>query len=251
MTRETAVIVGVTGAFGQVIAKTLLGRGLNVVGVARDGDALERVKADCGEGFVSCVADIGSDEAIASIKDALPEGDVATVVHSVGLPVAGGVLNAPPDALALACNLKVSGFLRLVRACEDRMRRGSRLVAIGGHYGFEPSPYAATAGVANAALANLVRQMSWGYGERGITAHLLAPGPADTDRLRKVAAARAERAGKPLDEEYEEMRGESAIGSFTTPEQVAWAVSMLLAPEADALAGSTLGLDSGRRKGIG
>ncbi len=46
------------------------------------------------------------------------------------------------------------------------------------------------------------------------------------------------------------MRGESAIGAFTTPEQIAWAVQMLLSPHADALAGSTLFMDAGRRRGI-
>lgn len=250
MTRENAIVVGVTGAFGTVIARRLIEAGLTVVGVARDGTALTGLAQDMGAHFIPCAADIGDDGATDAIAAALPEAAVAMVVHSVGLPVAGGVANAPPLALTTACNLKAAGFLRLVRAAEPRLRRGSRLVAIGGHYGFEPSPYAATAGVANAALANLVRQMSWAYGPQGITAHLLAPGPADTDRLRKVAAARAERAGKPLDEEYEAMRGDSAIGAFTTPDQVAWAVSLLLAPEADALAGSTLGLDSGRRHSI-
>ncbi|MCT2401406.1 SDR family oxidoreductase [Novosphingobium mangrovi (ex Huang et al. 2023)] len=249
-TGETAVVVGVTGAFGKVIAARLLAAGLTVVGVARDGTALAGLQGELGPDFLPCTADIGDDTAVAVIAETLPDAAVAMVVHSVGLPVAGGVANAPPQALTTACNLKAAGFLRLVRAVEGRLRRGSRLVAIGGHYGFEPSPYAATAGVANAALANLVRQMSWAYGAQGITAHLLAPGPADTDRLRKVAAARAERAGKPLDEEYEAMRGDSAIHAFTTPEQVAWAVNLLLAPEADALAGSTLGLDSGRRHGI-
>ena len=46
------------------------------------------------------------------------------------------------------------------------------------------------------------------------------------------------------------MRGESAIGAFTTVEQIAWAIALLLAPEADALAGSTLFMDAGRRKGL-
>ncbi|MFM2370368.1 MAG: hypothetical protein RIS85_90 [Pseudomonadota bacterium] len=250
MSRETAIVVGVTGAFGKVIARRLIDAGLCVVGVARDKDALGDLYSALGDQFVPCTADIGNDDAIPAIAGCLPDAPVAMVVHSVGLPVAGGVANAPPMALTTACNLKAAGFLRLVRAAENRLRRGSRLVAIGGHYGFEPSPYAATAGVANAALANLVRQMSWAYGPQGITAHLVAPGPADTDRLRKVAAARAERAGKPLDEEYEAMRRDSAILAFTTPEQVAWGVALLLAPEADALAGSTLGLDSGRRHGI-
>lgn len=250
MAQETAVVVGVTGAFGQVIAEALLERGLSVVGVARDHDALADLAGKLGTDFTGCTVDIGDDRAIEAIAAALPDRNVAMVVHSVGLPVAGGVLDAPPDALAAATNLKCGGFLRLVRATQARMRRGSRLVAIGGHYGFEPSPYAATAGVGNAALANLVRQMSWAYGPRGITAHLVAPGPADTDRLRKVAVARAERAGKPLDEEYENMRADSAIGAFTTPEQVAWAIVTLLDPRADAMAGSTVGLDSGRRHGF-
>ncbi|MBT0670118.1 SDR family oxidoreductase [Novosphingobium profundi] len=250
MSRETAVVVGVTGAFGEVIAKRLLWRGLDVVGVARDAAKLEEVAGRLGQEFIPCAADIGDDGAIAAIASALPDQAVAMVVHSVGLPVAGGILVAEPGALAAATNLKCGGFVRLVRAVDTRLRDKSRLVAIGGHYGFEPSPYAATAGVGNAALANLVRQMSWAYGPRKITAHLVAPGPADTDRLRKVAAARAERAGKPLDEEYENMRADSAIGAFTTPDQVAWAIAMLLDPEADALAGSTMGLDSGRRHGI-
>lgn len=141
-------------------------------------------------------------------------------------------------------------MLRLVRAADAALVRGARLIAIGGHYGFEPTAYAATAGVANAALANLVRQLSWAYGERGVTAHLVAPGPADTERLRRVAQERAARAGASLDAVLDEMRRESAIGAFTSVEQIAWGVAMLLDPEADALAGSTLFMDAGRRRGI-
>lgn len=141
-------------------------------------------------------------------------------------------------------------MLRLVRGAEPRFRRGSRLVAIGGHYGFEPTAYAATAGIANAAVANLVKQLSWAYGGDGVTAHLVAPGPADSERLNAVAAARAARSGQPLAAELDEMRAESAIGAFVTADQVAWAVASLLAPEADALAGSTLFLDAGRRRGL-
>ena len=46
------------------------------------------------------------------------------------------------------------------------------------------------------------------------------------------------------------MRAESSIGAFTTPAQVAWAVALLLAPEADAMTGSTFMLDAGRRRGL-
>ncbi len=172
------------------------------------------------------------------------------VVHAPGVPVAGGIKTAPTADLIEACNIKVGGFIRLVHAVESRLRPKSRLVAIGGHYGFEPTAYAATAGVANAALANVVRQCSWAYGDLGVTAHLVAPGPADTERLHNVAKTRATQAGKPVADILAEMAAESAINAFVEPEQIGWAIAMLLDPRADAMAGSALMLDAGRRRGL-
>ncbi len=249
MSREHALVVGAGGAFGTEIARRLVREGLHVVGISRSATSLAPLAEELGDSFSAVSADIADDSAIAAIAGALTS-PVAIVVHAPGLPVAGGIRTAPTDILAAACNIKVGGMLRLVRAAEPRLRRGSRLVAIGGHYGFEPTDYAATAGIANAAVANLIRQLSWAYGKDGITAHLIAPGPADSDRLRNVAKARAERAGRDLDSELEEMRAESAIGAFVDARQVAWGVAMLLAPEADAMAGSTMFLDAGRRRGL-
>lgn len=247
-TREWAVVVGASGAMGQQVVAALLARDLRVLAVARDAARLAAL-AGTSPNLVPCVADIAGDAAIEAIASRI-DGTVRMIVHGPGVATAGGVLDAPISALVEAVNIKVGGLLRVTRAVDARLVRGSRLVAIGGHYGFEPSAYAATAGVANAAIANLVRQLSWAYGARGITAHLLAPGPADTERLRRVAVARAVRDGLSVDESLDELRAESAIGAFTTVEQVAWAVTTLLAPEADALAGSTLFLDAGRRRGL-
>ena len=249
MSAEHALVVGAGGAFGSEIARRLAHEGLHVVGISRSADSLAPLVAELGDRFTPVAADIADDGAMAAIAVAL-HLPVAMVVHAPGLPVAGGIRAAPTDILAAACNIKVGGMLRLVRAAEPRLRRRSRLVAIGGHYGFEPTDYAATAGIANAAVANLVRQLSWAYGKDGITAHLIAPGPADSDRLRNVAAARAAKTGRQIDVELDEMRAESAIGAFVDPRQVAWGVATLLAPEADALAGSTLFLDAGRRRGL-
>ncbi len=249
MSREHALVVGAGGAFGTEIARRLVGEGLHVVGISRSLESLAPLAAELGVAFLPVAADMADDSAIATIAAALTR-PVAMVVHAPGLPVAGGIRTAPTDILAAAVNIKVGGMLRLVRAAEPRLRRGSRLVAIGGHYGFEPTDYAATAGVANAAIANVIRQLSWAYGKDGITAHLVAPGPADTERLRNVAAARAAKAGRDVEAELDEMRAESAIGAFVSPQQVAWGVATLLAPEADAMAGSTMFLDAGRRKGL-
>ncbi len=245
---ELAVVVGATGAFGNAMVERLAAAGLGVVAVARSADSLA-VLRERVPGLVACAADIASDSAIAVIAAAV-DRPVRMVVHGPGVTVAGGILTAPTATMVDAVNIKVGGLLRLSRAVDSWLAAGSRIVAIGGHYGFEPTAYAASAGVANAALVNVVRQLSLAYGPRGVTAHLIAPGPADTERLRRVAADRAAQRGITVDAVLAEMLAESSIGRFTTPEQVAWAVSILLAPEADAMTGSSLMLDSGRRRGL-
>lgn len=246
--QEQIVLVGATGAFGQALVHTLSSAGYQIVAVARTASALEALQQRYPQ-LLICQADIADDSATEAIRQ-VATGPVRAVVHGPGVGVAGGILEAPTETLNQAVNIKVGGLLRLVRAVDNQLQSRSRLIAIGGHYGFEPTAYAAAAGVANAALVNVVRQLSLAYGNRGVTAHLVAPGPADTERLHRVAQSRAERQGISLDAVLEQMRSESSLGAFTTPEQVAWAVKMLLEPEADAMTGSTLMLDSGRRKGL-
>lgn len=246
--KDLAVVVGATGAFGRQIVARLCASNLDVVAVARSAESLSEL-ASLHRGLIPCVADIASDDAVAAIRAVL-DRPVRMVVHGPGVAVVGGILDAPTAALVDAVNIKVGGLLRLTRAVDKHLVKGSRLVAIGGHYGFEPTAYAASAGIANAALVNAVRQLSLAYGVRGVTAHLLAPGPADTERLHRVAADRGRQRGISAEAVLQEMCAESSIGAFTTPAQVAWAVSLLLAPEADAMTGSTLMLDSGRRRGL-
>lgn len=245
---EIAVLVGATGAFGSAIGRRLLGAGLGVVAVARSADSLQALATE-QPGIRPCLADIAEDAASDAIRAAIDK-PVRMVVHGPGVAVAGGILTAPTASMVDAVNIKVGGLLRLVRAVDDRLTAGSRIVAIGGHYGLEPTAYAAAAGVANAALLNVVRQLSLAYGARGITAHTIVPGPADTERLHRVAASRAEQRGCSAAEVLDELRAESSLGALTTPEQVAWAITLLLAPEADAMTGSALMLDAGRRRGL-
>lgn len=243
---ETIVLIGATGEFGQAIGKSLLKKGFDVLAVARGITASAELEL---LGARLCRCDIAADSAIESIRAEL-KGDVRAVIHGPGVATTGGVMSAPIASVVGAANIKVGGMMRAVRACHDRFTTGTRLIGIGGHYGFEPTAYASAAGVGNAALANLMKQYSLAYGDRGISAHLIAPGPANTDRLRRVAKAKADRDGKSLEQVLEELRSESAMGEFTDVHSIVWAVDMLLSPHADAMTGSTLFFDVGRRRGI-
>jgi NAD(P)-dependent dehydrogenase (short-subunit alcohol dehydrogenase family) len=245
---EQVVVTGATGAVGAQLCRSLSAQGFTVVAVARDAQALANLAGQV-PGLVACPADVGD----AGIGDRLADavtGPVRMIVHAVGLPATGPTATVDPDALGQAVSIKVGGLLRVVRAVDGRLSPGSRVVAIGGHFGNEPSITTCTPGVANAALANLIRQLADLYGPRGITVHLVAPGPLESARLERIAAATAQRRGVDVETVLGEYRAKSPLGRLVTIEQVDWMIRTLLSPAADALHGATLALDGGSRRGL-
>jgi NAD(P)-dependent dehydrogenase (short-subunit alcohol dehydrogenase family) len=59
----TAIVTGTSRGFGLATATALVKAGVQVVGVARDGAALEELRADLGDGFVPVVAGV-TDQAL-------------------------------------------------------------------------------------------------------------------------------------------------------------------------------------------
>jgi NAD(P)-dependent dehydrogenase (short-subunit alcohol dehydrogenase family) len=249
--KDLAVVVGAGGSMGAVITERLAAAGLDVLAIGRSEGPLRALEGRV-RGISLCLADIARDSAIDAIRAAVGDRRVRMAVHAAGLPASamGGVLEASTEGTAEAFEIKVGGMMRLVRAVDARLGRGARLVAIAGHYGLEPGAHSANPGVANAALINLMRQLSMACGKRGVSAHVIAPGPTDTERLGRAIARRAASRGVSIEALRDEIRSESPMNAIATCNQVAWAVTLLLAPEAEVLTGSTLALDYGRRRGL-
>lgn len=244
VTGALAVVSGATGTLGTLVVRTLVERGLAVVSVSRSGaEPVAGVRA-------AVAADLASDDAVDIVRESLPDGNVAMVVHAVGLPGSASVLAVEPAQLGAAVNLKAGGLLRLLRAVDGRLGEGSRVVAVGGHLGSEPTEHAPLAGVANAALANLVRQLVRPLGRIGTSVHLVAPGPFDSPRVRRLVEAKAAGNGVPPEEELRSLLAEYPTGRMPTAAEVAWAITMLLDPAAGVLTGSMLSLDGGLRRSI-
>jgi len=243
-----AVVVGATGAVGSVLVRRLTARGLPVLAVARSKDQLAELAAG-SELITPCVADIGENAAIEAISGQLT-GPVAMAVMAAGLPVRGSADTMDPDLLAVGANIKLGGLVRLLHAVRDRLHRGSRFVAFAGTLGIEPRAHEAGPGAINAGLLNLMRQISLLYGPRGVTVHTICPGPADTPRLRRITAAVAAERGVPAGEVWQEYEQRNSLGRLPTADEIAWAVTLLLEPEADVMHGGVLHLDAGGLGGI-
>jgi NAD(P)-dependent dehydrogenase (short-subunit alcohol dehydrogenase family) len=248
---EQAVVVGATGAIGRAVITRLTRRGLRVLAVARGKADLDEL-ASANDLVTPCPADIGSNDAIQAIGSALTGlgGTVRMAVFAAGLPVRGSADTIDPDALAAGSNIKVGGLLRLLHAVRDHLVPGSRFVTFAGSLGLEPRAHEAGPGAVNAAVFNLMRQISLLYGPRGVTTHTLSPGPADTPRLRRIVAAVAAERGAATEDVWQEYVAQNSLGRLPTVGELAWAVELLLDPEADVLHGSVLYLDAGGHRGI-
>jgi NAD(P)-dependent dehydrogenase (short-subunit alcohol dehydrogenase family) len=239
MSREIAVVAGATGALGSAISTALRERGLDVLGLARHGSDRES--------FLE--VDLRDDDSVAAVGGRI-EGVVRAVVHVAGPPLAGSVENVDTASVLEAFDVKVNGLLRLVRAVDSHLVDGSRIVAVTGHLGYDPVPASVSAGVANAALAALVRQLAGALGPRGVTCHAVAPGPVESPRVDRLLEHLATTSRTSREEARAKLLAEASVGRFATPEDVAWAVSLLLDDAAAVMNGSTIFLDGGRRTAI-
>lgn len=245
---SVTVVVGATGALGAPVARQLRDDGHSLVLVARSQDSVDELAASLSA--VGVAADVTSQADVDKVSDQVRGKGLRMLVYLPAAPMTTNVLTADPSALSAAFDVKVNGLLRFVKALDSEFVAGTKIVVVSGTFAFDPSPMAASAGVANAAQVNLVRQLQRALGERGVTLHVVAPGPVMTQRWLSVAQAEAARRGVSLDVIKEEAAAANPTGELVTIEQVAWAVSILADPHASALAGSTLLLDGGRRTSI-
>lgn len=241
---ETAVVVGATGAIGSTLTRRLVQRGMRVVAVARSEEDLATL-----EGVTPCPADIADNASIEAIAAKL-DGPVRLAAIAVGLPVRGSVETIDPDLLAVGANIKIGGTVRLLHAVRGSLIAGSRFVAFAGSLGLEPKAHEAGPGAINAGVFNLMKQIALLYGPKGVTVHTVAPGPTDTPRLRGIAQAVATERGTSFDEVWAEYAAGNSLGRLPTIDEVAWAVEMLLSPEAAVMHGSVLHLDAGGLRAI-
>src|SRR5262245_4639577 len=240
-----AVVAGATGALGTAIARRMRASGLRVIALARSADRLEQLTAD-DDGIEGVPVDLTDDAASDVIARAV-DAPVRIVVHAAGLPPSGTIATITPSEITDGVDAKIGGLVRLLRGVEHRVGEGSRIVVLGGHYGYEPSQAAPLAGAVNAALGNLVRSLADHWGPKGVPVPSVAPGPVESPRMQAIANRTAAARGVPSEQVLDEYRAASPLGRLTTIDEVAWAVGLLLDPEAAALHGATLSLDLGRR----
>ncbi|PWR04340.1 enoyl-[acyl-carrier-protein] reductase FabI [Meridianimarinicoccus roseus] len=131
-------------------------------------------------------------------------GRLDTLVHSIAFAprddLHGRVIDCSADGFALAMDISVHSFLRMIRRAEPLMPDGGTCMTVSFQGSSRVVHNYNLMGPVKAALESTVRYAAAELGEKGISVHALSPGPLQTraasgiaefDAMLNAAAARA------------------------------------------------------------
>jgi len=240
LTGKRALVTGGSRGIGAAIARRLAAEGADVaITYAASADAAARVVGELerqGRRALAIQADNRDARAIeAAVEQAARAfGGIDILVNNAGIFIA-----APVDSFTLedfdatiAVNLRAA-FVA-VRAVLPHMGEGGRIIAIGSNLATQaPDEGLAAYSASKAGLAMMGQALARDLAPRGITVNTVHPGSTDTD-MNPAGGAHA--AGQVA---------RTALKRFGTPDDIAAAVAYLAAPEARAVTGTSILVDSG------
>jgi NAD(P)-dependent dehydrogenase (short-subunit alcohol dehydrogenase family) len=197
------VTAGASG-IGRTIAEAFAGRGARVMVCDIDEAAL----GDTGRsipGLNAMRADVADPAAVAALFRSVERelGGLDVLVNNAGIagPTAR-IEDVTPEALERTLAVNVEGQFHCARHAVPLLvasRGGAilNLASIAGRLGFPMrSPYAAS----KWAVVGFTKSLAMELGERNVRVNAILPGHVDSDRFRRVVAAKAEATGLDADE---------------------------------------------------
>ncbi|MEH1836949.1 MAG: SDR family NAD(P)-dependent oxidoreductase [Nostoc sp.] len=194
---KTAIVTGGSAGIGLATAKALYSEGVNVAIAARNPERLENAVADIqslptpGAKVISINADLTkADDVEKVVSTTLTQfGQIDILINNAGSARAGSFLESTDDLFLDAWNLKLLGYIRLVRAVvpDQKSRGDGRIVNIVGGAGRTPRPNFLAGGTSNAALLNFTKGISKELAEYNIRINAISPGATATERAETLA----------------------------------------------------------------
>ena len=192
-----ALVTGGSRGIGFAVAKSFLEEGARVVVVSQDDIRLSRACEELSAAAPGRVEAKRADLAKPGAAEALARecADIDILVNNAGSVPSGDIASIDEPAWRAAWDLKVFGYINLMRAVYPGMRDRRRgvIVNVIGIGGEMPQWHYVVGSAGNAALMAATRAIGGRSLEDGVRTVAVNPGPVDTDRLESIMGARARR----------------------------------------------------------
>ena len=228
---RVVVVTGGTRGVGEAIAARFAALGERVIALGRaDGDVTD-------------------DAAVADIFERT--GPVDVLVNNAGVSASADVARTTLDDWRAQIAVNATGAFLCTRAVLGGMReRGrGRIVTVASTAGLQGARYTAAYTASKHAAVGLMRAVAAEVAGTGVTANAVCPAFVRTDMTAASVQRIVASTGRSEAQAEEALASMTPLGRLLEPEEVAFAVAFLAAPEAGAINGQTLVLDGGGIQG--
>lgn len=182
---ETLIVTGASRGIGEATARYFCKKGFRVVGIARTGEALDRLQAELGDLFIPKVADLSDlDQAEETVVSLLKDRklNISGVVLNAGISSSRVFVDSSRAMQTLEMNLNYhspSIFLRHALKRFSQLPRG-RIITVSSLTALVPFPNNASYAASKAAFYHLLRSVRLEEGLKNVEISAVLPGLTDT-----------------------------------------------------------------------
>jgi NAD(P)-dependent dehydrogenase (short-subunit alcohol dehydrogenase family) len=208
-----------------------------------------RVAGDRVTALGSADCDVTDERQVAETFEQIAPVDV--LVNNAGVSASADVGRTTLDDWRAQIDVNATGAFLCTRAVLAGMRdrdRG-RIVTVASTAGLAGAKYTAAYTASKHAAVGLMRAVAAEVAGSGVTANAVCPGFVRTDMTAHSVERIVAATGRTASEAEEAIAQMAPLGRLLEPEEVAFAVAFLAAPEAGAINGQTLVLDGGGVQG--
>src|SRR5882672_3363177 len=245
-----AIVCASSKGLGRACAMQLANEGVHVTLTARGAEALKKTadeirKAHPGVTVTEVAGDITTPAGREAALKACPDPDI--LINNAGGPPPGDFRNWTRDDWIKAIDANMLTPTELIKATVDGMmaRKSGRIVNITSAAVKAPIEILGLSNGARAGLTGFIAGLSRKTVISNVTINCLLPGPFDTDRLRGVGKAEAEKRGITADQVFAERAKQNPAGRFGEPDEFGYACAFLCGAKAGYITGQNILLDGG------
>jgi NAD(P)-dependent dehydrogenase (short-subunit alcohol dehydrogenase family) len=237
---RVVVVTGGGKGIGKAVVERFAGAGDRVVAVGRDREALAATAAAETE-----VCDVTDEAAVAALFGRL--GRVDVLVNNAGAATSAPLGRTTLDEWRSLLDVNATGAFLCTRAVLGGMveREAGRIVTVASIAARVGIPYTAAYTASKHAAVGLMRAVAAEVAGTGVTANAVCPTYVRTEMTERSIARIATVTDRSEEEAEAALIASSPLGRLLEPDEVAFAVAFLAAPEAGAINGQALVLDGG------